>query len=189
MRRENRRGGLGTVFMGLLTTVFVAAVSSRTANSQVLYGSIVGAVSDQTQAAVPDATVTIANSATGQRLEATSDAMGRFSVVDLLPGTYDVSITAAGFKAYSKTGIEITINTVTRVEAELQVGALTENVTVSAQATALQTDKGDVHAEQGDYQSAAAELSEFPVAAQPGARGDARRVHERRGRHAAANAY
>ena len=58
-------------------------------------------------------------------------------------GTYDILVTAAGFRTLTRTGIEVTINNVTRVAARLDIGQVSEQVTVSAYSAALQTDRSD----------------------------------------------
>ncbi len=115
--------------------------------SQVLYGSIVGTVEDQTGAVVPRATITITNKATGVTRETTADEAGRYSLVNVLPGGYDLKVTASGFRPLTRSDVMVTINTVTRVDVRLEVGALTEQITVAASSIVLQTDKSDVRAE------------------------------------------
>lgn len=115
--------------------------------AQVLYGSIVGAVEDPTGAAVPDATITATNTETGGSREAKADGQGRYSIVSVLPGTYNLVITAPGFRSLTRTGILVTINTVTRVDSRLEVGQISEKVTVSAEAAALQADRADTRTE------------------------------------------
>src|SRR5438876_11813288 len=66
------------------------------------------------------------------------------SLHDALP---ILKVTLTGFKEFTQTGVQVTLNNVARVDATLQVGNLTETVTVAAQATPLQTDKTDVHKE------------------------------------------
>lgn len=56
-------------------------------------------------------------------------------------------MSAQGFRAVTQTGVEVTINTVTRVDFRLEVGAVTETVTVAGQLATLQTDKSDVRHE------------------------------------------
>jgi outer membrane receptor protein involved in Fe transport len=118
-------------------------------DAQVLYGSIVGQVEDQSGAAVPSAKITASNRATGFVREFTADEEGRYSIPNLLPGTYEVKAEAQGFRPALRTDIEVTINTVARVDMKLEVGAVTEQVTVSATAVVLQTDKSDVRSEIG----------------------------------------
>ncbi len=131
----------------LLAVLLLAAMAPWPASAQVLYGSIVGTVEDPTGAVVPNATITITSSATGAIRETTSDNAGRYSILNVLPGTYEMKITATGFRTLVRTGVEVTINTVTRIEGKLEVGQLAEQVTVSAAASQLQTDKSDVRSE------------------------------------------
>jgi len=104
-------------------------------------------VTDQTEAVVPGAQVTITSTGTGLTRETTTDEGGRYSFVNVLAGTYEAKITASGFRPVTRTAVEVTINTVTRVDVKLEVGAITEQVTVAAAATQLQTDKSDTRAE------------------------------------------
>ncbi|MCZ2157080.1 MAG: TonB-dependent receptor, partial [Bryobacterales bacterium] len=132
------------------TLVFVALLSlfhGTRSNAQVLYGSAVGTVEDQTGAVVPDATVTYTNQSTGQTREVRTGSDGRYTAPNLLPGEYELKVTASGFRTFVQTGVTITINTVTRSDVKLAVGQLAEEVTVAAAAAVLQTDKSDVGTE------------------------------------------
>ncbi len=132
----------------LTVVVFVLAVLLiQPAGAQVFYGSIVGAVTDPSGAAVPNASVNITNTNTGQARDAKTDSGGRYSLPDVQAGNYSVKVTAPGFRPIERTGVAVTINTVTRVDAALEVGQVNEQVTVEASAVALQTDKADVHTE------------------------------------------
>jgi hypothetical protein len=113
-------------------------------NAQVLYGSVVGTVTDQTGAVVPDASVTITNVETGQTRQGTTDAAGYYSISNVLEGTYDLSVKKTGFRPHLEKGVAVSINTVTRADTKMQVGAVTESITVEARAAALQTTKSDV---------------------------------------------
>jgi len=130
-----------------VATLLAAALLVQPVQAQVLYGSLVGSVTDPSGALVGDAVVSIANPLTGQTREVSTDSMGRFSMPNILPGNYDLKVTKTGFRAYTRTGVSITLNTVTRADIGLEVGAVTETVTVAAAATPLQTDKADVHVE------------------------------------------
>jgi hypothetical protein len=107
----------------------------------------VGTVTDQSGAVVPGATVTATATQTGLVRNDTSDASGRYNIVNALPGTYSVTVSANGFKKFEQTNVIVTPNVVTRTDIRLEVGQATESVTVSAAATALQTDKADTHTE------------------------------------------
>jgi len=117
------------------------------AQAQVLYGSIVGNVTDPSEGRIPQATISITNTGTGQTRTTTTDDRGAFVIAELQAGTYDVKVSAAGFVGFSRTGVQVSHNTVMRVEVQLQVGAVSETVTVGAQVTTLQTDRSEVSAE------------------------------------------
>jgi Carboxypeptidase regulatory-like domain len=117
------------------------------AEGQVLYGSIVGRVSDTSQAAVAGATVTIVHQEANLAREATSDRDGTYRFLNLMPGSYTVRVALAGFKERLEKGLPVAANAVARVDLTLEVGALSEVVTVESGRTLLQTDKGDLHAE------------------------------------------
>src|SRR5262245_37204614 len=114
------------------------------ASSQVLYGSIVGTLTDQTGAVVPKATVTATNTSTGLTRQVVADESGYYSIPNLLEGTYDRSVSSQGFKPYATKGVNVSVNKVTRVDMTVQVGALSEQVTVEASSAVLQTTKSDV---------------------------------------------
>lgn len=113
--------------------------------AQVLYGTIVGAVTDQSGAVVPNANVTAMNPQTGETRDAKSDSAGRYTIGNVVPGTYDIRVTAPGFQQVTTKGVAATINTVTRIDVQMQLGSQTQEVNVSAMAAALQTDKADTH--------------------------------------------
>src|SRR5262249_36580718 len=124
--------------------LIVTGYSARPASAQVLYGSIVGTLTDQTGAGVPKATITVTNKSTGLKKEATTDDAGYYSIRNLPEGVYDLAITAGGFRPYTQKDLNVSINAVTRVDAAMQVGGLTEEVSVEASTALLQTTKSDV---------------------------------------------
>lgn len=133
----------------LLALLLAAVTVPQPADGQVLYGSIVGTVEDPSGAVVPGAAITISNTATGQVREVAADSQGRYTVVSVTAGAYNVTVTAPGFRTATRTGVEVTINSVTRVEVRLEVGQVSDQVTVSAAAASLQTDRADTRAEIG----------------------------------------
>ena len=132
------------------TALFVAVLVSAftpSANAQTLYGSINGVVSDAQGASVPGATVTVIEKATALERTTVSNESGLYSFVNLNPGAYDVKVSLQSFKEFVKTNVPVTIGQVSRVEVVLEVGALTETVTVASDAALLQTDKAEVATE------------------------------------------
>jgi hypothetical protein len=134
-----------------LVTCFLVAMFPRPAHAQVLYGSVTGSVMDQTGAVVPGAQVTITNDATGLKRQATTDPTGRYRVLDLPEGTYTIDVSASGFRPLKKTNITVIIGQVNEQDLQLEVGALTQEVTVQGTAAVLQTQKADVHTTISSY--------------------------------------
>jgi hypothetical protein len=131
---------------------------ARPAGAQVLYGSITGAVQDASGSVVPHASVTVVNSSTGQSRETITSDDGAYVIPDVAAGSYTVTVAAPGFKSSRTTGVEVTINTVTRLDSQLRVGEVSDAVTVMATAGAIQTDSADVHVSLGSR-----EVTELPL--------------------------
>jgi Carboxypeptidase regulatory-like domain len=131
----------------VLLPLFVVCLATPHAGAQALYGSIVGRVTDPTDAALPGATVTATQTETNQVRTATTSDNGVYSFPALPSGTYTVSITLAGFQPFTRRTVNVTISSAIRVDARLQVNAVTESVEVSAQTVTLQTDRAEVRSE------------------------------------------
>jgi len=127
--------------------IFALLVAAAPAQAQVLYGSAVGTLQDPTGSVIPNATVTMTKTATSQVRETVSTANGGYTFANLEAGAYDLKVTATGFRTFTKTRVEISINTVTRNDVRLELGQVADQITVEGQATALQTDKSDIRAE------------------------------------------
>ena len=135
---------------GLLTAACVVLAVSYTAaplGAQILYGSLVGVVKDAQGAVVPGATITIVNRDTNLTRETTADPAGTYSLVNVLPGPYDVKVSLQGFREVIRTGVPVSIGQIVRVDVTLELGALTETITVASSTNLLQTDLADVHTE------------------------------------------
>jgi len=135
---------LATYLLALL--LFTVSADNRLL-AQSLYGSLVGNVSDASQAPIPATQVSIHHRETGQSREAATDEGGRYSFSDVATGTYDVTFRKEGFSTVTETGVNVTISNISRVDLAMHVGAVTESVQVSAQAASLQTDSSEVRAE------------------------------------------
>jgi len=127
--------------------MIAALVAAPPASAQSLYGSIVGTVNDQSGAPVPGATVTATNTGTGHKVDAVTDGDGNYAFRNLQPGTYDLAISMSGFRELKRTGIRATANNPVRQDLKLEVGTVSEAVTVTAETTLLQTEKADLHTE------------------------------------------
>ena len=112
--------------------------------AQQTMGDILGTVTDTSGAAVPGAKVTVTNTGTQIERMTTTGASGDYTINLLQPGTYRVSVTAPGFKAFTVSAIQLGAGDRTRVDASLTIGELTQSVTVEAQASSLQTDSSSI---------------------------------------------
>jgi len=131
----------------ILLFAAMLGVASMPASAQVLFGSIVGSVTDASGAAVPSASVKVTQIETNDARETKTNDAGGFTLSTVRAGTYKVEIAKEGFRSYAADSVVVSLNTVVRVDAALQVGSQTQSIEVSAQAASLQTDRADVHSE------------------------------------------
>ena len=109
-------------------------------HAQGLTGQISGTVTDSGGGVMPGATVTVTNTGTNLTRDAVTGPDGVFQFPDLLAGTYDIKVSMEGFKVYEQQGLKLgaterlALRTIT-----LEVGQLSEQVTVQAEATLVQT--------------------------------------------------
>ena len=109
-----------------------------------LYGqaataSITGRVTDASNAAVPGASVTIKNTATSATQTATTDEQGRYALLDLPIGPYDLTISKTGFQNLARTGLTLTVGAAPVLDFQMMVGQASETVSVNAEAAQVET--------------------------------------------------
>ncbi len=102
-------------------------------------GQINGIVTDTSGSVVPGATVDVTNTATGQTRGAVSGADGFYTIPLLAPGVYQVKASLPGFRTSVRDGIDVVVNGTARVDHKLQVGEISEQVTVAAAAPLVET--------------------------------------------------
>ncbi|MCU1327242.1 MAG: Outer rane receptor for ferrienterochelin and colicin [Bryobacterales bacterium] len=105
--------------------------------------SVIGTITDPTGSAVAGAKVTIENVRTGIRQEISSEDSGDYSFLSLRIGSYKVSAEKPGFKTASSAPFDLTVSARQRVNLSLEVGTVSENVTVTGAAAALEADTSD----------------------------------------------
>ncbi len=147
-----------TLTLPCLLLVAAVVLCPQRGVAQALYGSIVGDVKDSSGAVMPGATVVATNKSTGLIREAVTDEGGRYQLANLPAGVYSFKATQQGFKAFEQTELTVSLNSVTRLDVSLEIGAMGDNVTVSAEAPVLQTDTAEVH-----QSLEAKDLSNLPV--------------------------
>jgi len=112
--------------------------------SQIAAGALNGTVTDSTGASIPKATVAVGSSESGfQRHVITSEA-GTYTIPDLLPGNYSLTVDAVGFKRAIVPKISLFVGQTSTQNFQLQVGSEEQEVTVSAQAPLLNTTNGQL---------------------------------------------
>ena len=126
------------------STIFWILLLPAIAGAQVgTQSSITGTVVDATGASVPDARITATNVATRDMRQTPSDASGAFGILALPAGMYTVTAEARGFKKWENSQVVVTVGDKIRLAPVLQVGAVTE--TISVQGTApVQTENATI---------------------------------------------
>src|SRR5262245_34355287 len=142
-KRTERNASLTRTARCLALMVLAVLLLPAAARAQVLYGSLVGNVTDPNGAAVSGPKVELTNVATGDVSTVTTDDRGAYWLNDLQVGVYKVAISRASFKTTIKEGVRIDANKSYRYDAQLEIGGLEETVLVAAGLEAtLQTDRG-----------------------------------------------
>jgi len=121
----SKRFFLFLVFFGLLPSLVSAQVA--------ITGKITGVVTDASGAAVPNATVTVKSSALMASRTTSTSGDGAYLFDLLPPGTYEVNVTAKGFRTVNETGIVLTAGFTATVNSKLQVGEVTQTVQVEGE--------------------------------------------------------
>ncbi len=120
-------------------------LSAGASYGQAIYGSLNGTVTDGTGAAIPNATIVVTDIGKGTSVTVTANGSGEYTVEHLIPDSYALKVTAAGFTTFQTTGIQISADTSPRVDAKLTVGDTGTVVDVSAgDIPTLKTDRADV---------------------------------------------
>ena len=110
-------------------------------------GTIVGFVTDQSGAAVPGATVIATNEGTGEKRTVTSDSAGRYTLPNMVPTGYTISVEAKGFQKFESTHNVLASNSTISIDAKLTVGDTSQTVEVTATAAIMQTQSAAVQSE------------------------------------------
>lgn len=132
--QKQKAGGRKTSFLAFtirLATIVVFLFALNTIARAQSTATLQGAVTDTSNAAVPNATVTIHNQNTGIDRTTQTDQSGAYYAPGLLPGTYQVTITANGFQAFVIKDLMVDVASTVTANAQLKVGQLTEQVVVS----------------------------------------------------------
>lgn len=134
---------------GLLICAFLslALFISTPVRAQVAGATLAGTVTDAADAAVPEASVSIKNTATGVVREVTTDSAGFYSAPNLLPGVYEVTAVSPGFSTYRQKDLTLTVGASISLNIQLRIGEVSQHVDVIALAPTVQLSSSAISAE------------------------------------------
>jgi hypothetical protein len=126
--------------LGLVLCFCVATICSPLASAQTTYGSVAGAVTDPTGAAIADAQVTLTNAGTSEKRVQTTGPDGLYSFVNLIPAQYRIDVEKAGFKRITRPDVVVEVGQSAKIDIILQVGEVTQTVEVTGETPLLQAE-------------------------------------------------
>jgi hypothetical protein len=126
--------------------------------AQSTYGTLLGTVKDATGAVVPGASVVVTEVATNISKSGAANERGDFEIPNLLPGTYEIAVSAGGFKRFVRRGVGLEPRAEVRVDATLEVGTTETTVEVLAAAPVITTETATVADVEKNQ-----ELSQLPI--------------------------
>lgn len=136
-----------SVALVLFAVLALGFVLTLRVHAQVTGATLSGAVTDPSGAVIPNAKVSIKNTATGVVTHGTTNSAGLYTVPNLLPGPYEVTTSAMGFEAEIRNGITLTVGEQLELNVALRVGKATQTVSVTGAAPAVQLSTSSISAE------------------------------------------
>lgn len=131
-------------FVGISLCIALVFGFSGSAAAQAGRGGISGLVADAGGAVIPGATVTAKNTATGEKVSTATTAAGLYSFISLAPGNYEISAVEKGFQTVIQQGVTVTVDQVSTVNLALQVGSVSQVVTVTSAPELVDTSNSTV---------------------------------------------
>ena len=128
----------------VLLVALLAIHAPLSAAAQSVSGTILGTVTDSSGSVIPNAKVTIVNEGTGLTRTVETDANGEYTVPSVPTGHYTVMTEMAGFKSMALSNVVVGVDQRVRMDLKLEVGAMTESVSVEGTAPLLQTSSSEL---------------------------------------------
>jgi hypothetical protein len=141
LKRDSKK--IDFMLFTFVALVFVMLTSIRV-YAQVSGATMTGTVSDASGAVIPNAQVSIKNVATGEARAVTTGAAGFYSAPNLLPGSYEVTVTAPGFSTEVRSGLTLTVGAQQLLNITMKVGQVSEKVQVTGEAPVVQLATSDI---------------------------------------------
>nr|MCU0247063.1 carboxypeptidase-like regulatory domain-containing protein [Bryobacter sp.] len=129
-----------SVLKNLIMTFSAAAAFTAPVFSQEVRASITGLVTDASGATVANATIRVLNTASGVSVSTVTNETGIYQTPFLTPGSYEMSIESKGFKRFVRRNIVLQLQDRARIDAQLEVGEMSQSVTVSDAVSTLETE-------------------------------------------------
>jgi hypothetical protein len=142
MRFNLYKGKTWFSYVPILTALFL--LCACLADAQSGRGTLTGSVKDTSGAILPNVDVTLTESSTGTSYKAVTNGEGIYNFPELAPGTYFLVASAPALKRYTQNGITVSVGDTAKVDVTMAVGGTNETVTVTADASQLQTESSDV---------------------------------------------
>jgi hypothetical protein len=139
-----KAGEFGFTALMITTLALIICVSVR---AQVSGGTLTGTVNDFNGGPIPNAKISVKNEATGVVQETTTDAAGVYSAPNLLPGTYNVTISGEGFAPQEKTGVTLGVGEQRLLNISMQIGTINQQVQVSGVAPTVELATSSIDAQ------------------------------------------
>jgi hypothetical protein len=134
---------LATRFASVLALAASLSAIPSSASAQAVTGTLLGNITDSSGGSVPGVTVTATEVQTNVSRTAVTNESGFYLFSSLSNGKYSVTAELQGFKKVIRENVEVAVNTTIRVDLTLEVGAMSESVSVTAESPLLQTDRTD----------------------------------------------
>jgi hypothetical protein len=130
-------------FVRVCLVAIAAILVASVALAQTDRGTITGTLADSTGAVVPGASVQVTNTETGAQYDTVTTGTGNYTLASLVAGNYNLTVAVTGFKKFTQEGIQVTVAQTARVDVTLEVGAISDAVTITADAPLLKTENAD----------------------------------------------
>jgi outer membrane receptor protein involved in Fe transport len=127
-------------YIWVALVAIICVINPNSVRAQTSYGSVVGTVTDSVGALIAGAHVQLTNKATNAEQAAVTGTAGTYTFINLNPGIYSLTVTNQGFKSATNSQVEVSIGGVTRADLALQVGDVSQSITVTGASTDIQTD-------------------------------------------------
>ena len=139
MRKRTQRCAPASMLVLLTGLVMIFGPAVSTSRAQLTRATISGVVTDPTGAAIPGATVTATNTGTSEKRTAVSGAGGNYTLTELDPGDYFITVTAPGFATLQERGIKVDVAARLGMDFRLEIGKTSTTVEVTAAAPMVET--------------------------------------------------